>query len=393
MSLTTQLHGGALAAWCVENLPGTERLAAEVTAAARRHRPVRPTGQVPVEHWAAIGGAFGQRLAFLVQQAPPYYALYGLVRAGIASRPWADVTASMFATHAGLPKELAARALELRPTPDGWADLGQAVGNGVLETPDELVISEFFARLLGYLREHVPTGQLAGRGAEAGVARACAVLSGWEDAYRSASLPPELLAVHQSGRYTVDELRATVPEHHVTELVALAEQMRNTGAVDQLRRTAGAPPPGQPLGIAGPVIVNHWADGDLITGHTLWDVKTVVRVDHPERLARWLWQLLAYSWLDTADTWGIRSVGLYLARHGALISWPLEKFAAALLDGRPVASAREEFLTLAARAVAEEGAVPPGPWRPRPSGQAGQPAKNAGQTADKPGLLSRFLQR
>lgn len=146
MSLTTQLHGGRLAAWCAANLPGTERLAAEVTAAARTHRPVRPDGQVPAEHWAAIGGAFGQRLAFAVQQAPPYYALYGLVRAGIASRPWADVTASLFPTHAGLPAELAAKALELRPTPGGWADLGDPAGTGVVETPDEPVLSEFFAR-------------------------------------------------------------------------------------------------------------------------------------------------------------------------------------------------------------------------------------------------------
>lgn len=393
MSLTTQLHGGALAAWCAANLPGTERLAAEVTARARQYRPVRPDGQVPAEHWAAIGGAFGQRLAFLVQQAPPYYALYGLVRAGIASRPWADVTASLFPTHAGLPAELAAKALELRPTPDGWADLGEPMGTAVLETPDEPVLSEFFARLLGYLREHAPAGQLGGRGVEAGLARACAVLSGWEDAYRSATLPAELLALHQRGGYTVEQLRAAIPEHHVSELVALAEQMRTTGALEKLRRSAGDPPPGQPLGTAGPVIVNHWADGDLITGRTLWDVKTVVRVDHAERLARWLWQLLAYTWLDTADTWGIRSVGLYLARHGALISWPLTRFTATILGGRPEAAVREEFLTVAARAVAEEGAEPPGPWRERPAAAPVDGRDQPAHTGQHRGLLARLRRR
>ncbi|NKQ59049.1 hypothetical protein HFP15_40025 [Amycolatopsis sp. K13G38] len=393
MSLTTQLHGGPLAAWCAANLPGTERLAAEVTAAARRYRPVRPDGQVPAEHWAAIGGAFGQRLAFLVQQSPPYYALYGLVRAGIASRPWADVTASLFPTHAGLPVELAAKALELRPTPGGWADLGDPMGTAVLETPDEAVLSEFFARLLGYLRDHAPVGQLGGRGVEAGLARACAVLSGWEDAYRSATLPGELLALHERGGYTVEQLRAVIPEHHVTELVALAEQMRTTGALETLRRSAGDPPPEQPLGTAGPVIVNHWADGDLITGRTLWDVKTVVRVDHPDRLARWLWQLLAYAWLDTADTWGIRSVGLYLARHGALVSWPLTRFTATILGGRPEAAVREEFLTVAARAVAEEGAEPPGPWRPRPAAQAEEGTASPADAGHRRGLLPRLRRR
>lgn len=393
MSLTTQLHGGALAAWCAANLPGTERLAAEVTVRARQYRPVRPDGQVPAEHWAAIGGAFGQRLAFLVQQAPPYYSLYGLVRAGIVSRPWADVTASMFPTHAGLPAELAAKALELRPTPNGWADLGEPMPTGVLDATDEPVLSEFFARLLGYLGEHAPTGQLGGRGVEAGLARACAVLSGWEDAYRSATLPAELLELHRRGGYSVDQLRAAVPEDHVAELVALVEQMRTTGALEKLRRTAGDPPAGQPLGTAGPVIVNHWADGDLITGRTLWDVKTVVRTDNTERTARWLWQLLAYAWLDTADTWGIRSVGLYLARHGALVSWPLSRFTATITGGRDVDAVREEFLTVAARAVAEEGAEPPGPWQQRPETPPAGEHRPAAEAGQRRGLLSRLRGR
>jgi hypothetical protein len=36
----------------------------------------------------------------------------------------------------------------------------------------------------------------------------------------------------------------------------------------------------------------------------------------PERVGRWLWQLLGYAWLDTGDRYRIRDVGLYLARYG-----------------------------------------------------------------------------
>jgi hypothetical protein len=391
MSLTTQLHGGELARWCAENFVSTRFVAARVTSAAQGHRPVRPTGQVGAEHWAAIGGAFGQRLAFLVQPAPPYYALYGLVRAGIVSRSWADAVAARFPTHTALPPAAAGRALELRPAPGGWADLGPAVGTSVRgEDTDEAVLGEFFGRLIDYLGQHAPAGTLGSPGAEAGLARACAVISGWEDAYRSQTLPAELLELHRRGRFTVEELRAIVAEPVVTELVALARQLHTSGALAELRRAAGDPAPGQALGTAGPVFVHHWADGDLLVGRTLWDVKTVVRVDNPERVERWLWQLVAYAWLDTEDRWGIRSVGLYLARHGVLVSWGLQTFADWMLGrtGAADGGAREEFLTVARKVIREEGATPPGPWKTRMERLAAHVAPEPPPTSQGP--LGRF---
>jgi hypothetical protein len=68
---------------------------------------------------------------------------------------------------------------------------------------------------------------------------------------------------------------ALAPEHVVTELLALATRAHTSGALIQLRALAGDPPPGLPLGLAGPVFVAHWADGDLLVGDTLIDVKTV----------------------------------------------------------------------------------------------------------------------
>ncbi len=71
----------------------------------------------------------------------------------------------------------------------------------------------------------------------------------------------------------------------------------------------------------------------------LLDVKTVVSVRDPDRVGRWLWQLLSYAWLDTADHYRIRAVGLYLARHGVLLPWRAAELATALL-GSPAESAR-----------------------------------------------------
>jgi hypothetical protein len=84
------------------------------------------------------------------------------------------------------------------------------------------------------------------------------------------------------------------------------------------------------------VFVPHWADGDVIVGSTLLDCKTVITVRNQDRIARWLYQLLGYAWLDSpADRYGIRSVGLYLARHGVLLTWPLDYFEQTLLQTGP----------------------------------------------------------
>jgi hypothetical protein len=127
-----------------------------------------------------------------------------------------------------------------------------------------------------------------------------------------------------------------VPDHQVAELVELVIR---AGRAEVFARLAD--------GISGPVFVEHWADGDLLMpSHTtvaiggddmmLLDVKTVTSARDPDRVARWLWQLLGYAWLDPTDRYRIRSVGLYLARHGALCRWPRGRFAAALLDGGDV---------------------------------------------------------
>jgi hypothetical protein len=364
MSLTTQLHDGELARWCAARLPGTTAVVAAVARAGAGHQPIRPIGEVGRHHWAAVGGTLGVRLAFLVQHAPPYYSLLGLAGGGIVTRRWADRTAATWPTHRRLPAAQQARALQLRPTPTGWADLGLGVDPGTDDTSQERLLSDFFDRTVRNLEEHAPPGQLAAPAAEAVLLRACYVLSRWEDIYRSGTLVDTLLALHERGSYHMEELRALAPEPAITELLRLLTLTRTSGVLQQWREAAGRPAPGHPLGVAAPVIVDNWADGDLLIGrpgtaggHTLVDVKTVVRVDDPQRTERWLWQILCYAWLDVTGRWGIDSVALYFARHGLQLTWPLDELAEELAGpGARIDQLRAEFLGVAERVLVAEGA-------------------------------------
>ncbi|MFD3486132.1 hypothetical protein [Streptomyces sp. NPDC058665] len=383
MSLTSQLQGGEIGRWCARHLTGTAEVAALLPKAVRGRRVVFPRGQVDGRHWAAVGGAFGARLATLVQPAPPYYALHGLVAAGLARREWADEQAVRYPTHARLGASRRGKALDVRPTVTGWLDLVPEAGASTQRSelravisdhvgtrfgsdralPAEPVLADFLERTRAYAERHAPPGQLGTPGAEAGLARSCWLLEMFESVYRSGAVDESMHQVFRPGVPTVEMMRATASDPVVEELARLAEQTQSYGALAELRRLAGSPAPGQPLGIAGPVLVNHWADGDLLIsgpdGATLIDVKTVVKTDRPDRSSRWLWQLLCYAWLDTTDRYRIRNVAFYFARHGVLVTWPLTEFTSLLLSGADPHEARTEFLTAATKAMTSEGARPP----------------------------------
>jgi hypothetical protein len=69
------------------------------------------------------------------------------------------------------------------------------------------------------------------------------------------------------------------------------------------------------------------ADADLIVDNCLIDIKATVNTKLD---VEWLYQLLGYVLLDYDDTYHIQSIGVYLARQGELIQWPLDAFLAAL---------------------------------------------------------------
>ncbi|MDT8912735.1 hypothetical protein [Amycolatopsis sp. PS_44_ISF1] len=377
MSLTSELAdpAGALTSWCARVFTGTSAVAAEVARAVRSVEPVRPAGRdVPRRHWAEIGGAFGQRLADLVQPAPPYYALLGLVGAQWVTGAWAHRQAAAYPTHRGLPGEYRARALFVRPAATTWLDLGDPFPPAGPAPDTEELWGSLLDRSRDYLAEHAPPGTLATAGAEAGLARTNWLLSACEDIYRSSAIDPRLARAvdGEAGGMGIDAgvglLRGLAGEDQVAELVRLARRLHERGTSWELRALAGHPPEGHQLGIAGPTIVPGWADGDLLLGAidpetgvdergtTLVDVKTVVTVRDPDRVGRWLWQILLYAWLDTRGAYDIRRTGLLLARHGELITWPVGELAAKLLGGpETVEYRRDEARGIVGRILASAG--------------------------------------
>ncbi len=317
----------------------------QVQAAGRERHPVRPVGDVDRDYWAQLGGAFGQRMALLVAHSAPTAAYLGATRAGLLG------------SHALVD---AIGAWPTRSVDFTWT------GPETRGISDQL-IGAVTAALIQHLERHAPVGHVADtRAAEQELARVCWVLSAWETVYRGGQLPRKLRECHDSlppdlstaavGDAAVGLLLSEAPRDHVEELVILAGRLHGSGSLDQFRQLL------QRGGVAGPVFVPHWADGDLLCGETLLDVKTVITLRDRDRIASWLHQLLLYAWLDEHDRHGIRNVGLYLARHGALITWPLDEFEAVIAGGtaptHPYRSLRAEFSGLAPLVLDLEGATP-----------------------------------
>jgi hypothetical protein len=216
-----------------------------------------------------------------------------------------------------------------------WPDFPDLGADALGDQPgtSDALIDSFTDQLIDYLAEHALPGVIATtRRAEEILARVCWVLTGGEHAYHSGALSPAIARAHEdlpwtpakdaeSTRAAVDLLLLETPVYITQELVTLAGRLLRSGCLDQLRALAGNPPAGAVLGLTQPMFVPHWADGGVIVGDTLLDVKTVITLRDRDRIAQWLYQLLGYAWLGTtADLYGIRNVGLYLARHGVLLT-------------------------------------------------------------------------
>ncbi len=314
VSLTMRLARGELARWCAEHWAGAPELTGDLHrryCALGQPRPVRPVAGAGT----GIAAAFTLRLGLLAEGAAPASALLGPVRVGLAKPRWAEQAAGLFGP-SRLPATVADRfspyRRRVRNPPAPLGDLAE----------HETVLTEFVTRTGRFLAEHAPPGALGNPGAETVLARVCWVLAGWETGFRTGRMPERLAAVHAHPGYTVDDLRAAAPEPVVAELVELARALHVSGTLAGWRGDApGRPIAAEPLGVAGPVILPRWAEADLLVGSTLWDVVTAAWPDNPDVVTRALWRLLACAWLDTRDVYGIRSVGIYLARHGVAASW------------------------------------------------------------------------
>ncbi|WP_041763361.1 hypothetical protein [Pseudonocardia dioxanivorans] len=302
------------------------------------------------------------RLAALVQDAPPYAGLSGLLVAELISPTGTHQIAAGYRSHQAVLEhepDLAAVAAGLRPTPSDTL----ALTGPTLASPrpgwGDAAVAELAERGRRFHTAHAPTGTIGARGVETGLARAYGAWALGEDRYRSGRTPPVLAALAEAtAAPTVEQLRGLCPPAVVDDAAAVVGHLDASGILARWRRWAGDPAPGEALGYASPLLVPHWAEADLLVGDTLVEVKTVARAEQPARIARWCWQLLGYTWLDDADRWQIRRVALYLARHGVTVVWPVAELEARLVgDPGRVAQARHAFRRLAHQVATREGAT------------------------------------
>ena len=148
-----------------------------------------------------------------------------------------------------------------------------------------------------------------------------------EQAYRSGTHRPGLDDLPPS------QLLAQVPDAAIADLLAVTRILAGDGG-GQLA-ALGSP------AILAPMFVEHWADGDLILGGTLVDCKVT---KDPAFKPEAFHQVLAYTLLDYGNWYDLDAVGIYLARQGRLVRWPLELILTATGDPHvTIAELREEF--------------------------------------------------
>lgn len=321
MPLTAELNDpcSRIRRWFDTRLPDVDALQPGWTAALAGARTIYPRHDGVID-WSGIGTAFGYRLGYALAAFPPYHALRVL-----PVLTWDDAArhrvARMFQAHRDLPADCCA---DLRPLPDGRALLLPNPSYLATLPPPQLGASDalvrFFARLSA-ARRVWQLGSPCPPDVEEPMARVCYALALLEAVYRRGLDTAASWLPATAYDLTDAYLRSLAPDYVVNDLVQLANALTSKG----LPQFPVAP------AIVAPEFVADWADADLLVGDLLIDCKTTVRPRqlHPE----WIYQLLGYTLLDSADYYGIRKVGIYLSRQARLISWPVDELTAVLCDG------------------------------------------------------------
>lgn len=173
------------------------------------------------------------------------------------------------------------------------------------------------------------------------LARACWPLALASEVYRSGRLWPG------------SPLTQLVEEENVSSEILMGlitdDALRQLRELQEVAAERLFPHLAQPVNLAPKFKASQLvpADADLIAGGCLLDLKVVVGTKNarsgirPAELKKdHLFQIIAYALFDTDDQHKIDSFGIYSARYGTLMTWPLQE-GFEMLAGRPVDVAAE----------------------------------------------------
>ena len=142
-----------------------------------------------------------------------------------------------------------------------------------------------------------------------------------------AAFAPFVPDLVHNGLFDAETMMGQASDEAVAELVSL-RGLAERSLLPELKAPFHLGPQFD-LSVVGPA-QRIAAEADLISDGLLLDVKTQlglknkagIRYDvlRPEQL----YQLLAYALLDYSDRYAINKLGIYSARYGTLVSWPLD---------------------------------------------------------------------
>ena len=375
MSLTSELAdpSSPLARYLTTRFPHRSAIAEAYAMAVGEASTVLPAAGRGYP-WALVGSAFGHRLGFAFATDPPYAPLLGALQL-TDTEQLVHLAAAEFAStyrlaggdvhRAGYVRVVVGDRCLVVPSADDSPELDAAQW----AEPDPTVHPhlEVFTELAGRVQGPLPPGRPRhDRAMEQPLLDDCWLLACYEELYRGGRSPALTGALTRLGpRATAEALRALAPPAVRDDLWRLTTALAERG-YDQLADL------GSPATIA-PMFVQAWADGDLVLGRTLVEVK-VTKNPLPLRDA-WLNQLLGYVLLDHGDWYDLKQVAIYLGRQAKLVTWPLTELLP-VLTGDPrvtLAGLRDEFHGLLKGVWADETQFPfhrlwvtrtPPPWRP-----------------------------
>jgi hypothetical protein len=278
LPLTAQLRklASPVSQFLAGNLPGTSRAVRDYQQRiGDLPRPVQPT-DVRYPDWSALGHAIDFRL-----------------RLSLGCPLGDSVMAGIRAIGSGTP-------LRGAPPPAARAAL-QACGLDLITQVNRCLAA--------------PSSQ-----SDDYLARLCFVAAFYEDVYRTGEVRQHSMLAPVTAGTTLDRLVSVVPGY-VPEDIARQLELSD----GPFARFRALPSDAVTCGpeFAGSRDIGG-ADADFILGGLLLDCKATIT---PRRLgADELSQLAGYLLLDYPNEHGIREVGLYLSRQGAVISWTVPEF-------------------------------------------------------------------
>lgn len=203
-------------------------------------------------------------------------------------------------------------------------------------------------RRIGEVAERVaPVGRKLSRAEEDDLNCQCALLALFEQCFRNGNaVTADWPIVRALLKRSADAVYALVKAPWLEDLRALSLLFQETQG-DLFGKKA----------ILNPVFAGSrdvdGADADLVVDGCLIDITTAKSPLNRQKI----YQLIAYALLDYDDTFRIERLGLYIARRGQRVEWPVDKLLTALA-GRP-APALRDLRVILRKALAVEGAASP----------------------------------